>query len=236
MEGHLAKNPAARRVAFRVIVLVAIGWFIRSDAMGQTTRLEAGLQIGPGLGWLRGNEGIGRTKGIIGPVGGLTVQYNLSRELGVRLGAYYQQKGYRSDILFVDINGNEVGSGDLDFKLDYLTIPLMLRYSSGEKLMVSVGVGGYSGILLSARQTVSGFNAPEQTVTDDFDTLDLGICVSVGGAMACGERIDLNAELRFDMGLANISALPVVGDGSVRTNAVCLLVGCSYRFGSALTP
>jgi hypothetical protein len=45
------------------------------------------------------------------------------------------------------------------------------------------------------------------------------------------ERFALNTEVRYDKGLSNISAPPVVNDGSIRTNAASLLVGCTYRFG-----
>lgn len=46
--------------------------------------------------------------------------------------------------------------------------------------------------------------------------------------------MSVSAEVRYDKGLSNISALPVVDDGSIRTNAVCLLLGWSYRLGKAL--
>lgn len=200
----------------------------------QTSRYEAGVQAGPTLSWLRGNKALDSTDPLMGPAVGLTFQYNLSSMLGIRLGAGYQQKGSSTDVTFTDVNGTTIGSGTLRNELQYLSIPLMLRFGFGEKFRVSAGAGGYAGVLMSARYTTTGFDFADQTITDDFENLDIGVCASVSGALALGEHLSLGAEARYDKGLTNISALPVVDDGSVRTNAVFLLLGCSYRFGSAL--
>ncbi|QQR84993.1 MAG: PorT family protein [Flavobacteriales bacterium] len=202
--------------------------------MSQMTRFEAGLQLGPSLSWLRGNKAIDGTDALLGPAAGLSLQYNTSSVFGIRLGAGYQEKGYSSDVTFTDINGNTIGSGTVRYELHYLSIPLMLRFGFGEKVRVTAGAGGYAGVLMSGQLTSKGFDLADQTVTDDFENLDLGICASIAGSFPLGAHFGLNTEVRYDKGLTNISALPVVDDGSIRTNAVSLLVGCSYRFGKAI--
>ncbi len=203
-------------------------------SFAQTTRFEAGLQVGSSTGWLRGNKAIDDSGPLHGPAAGLNFQYNLSQHLGVRLGAGYQRKGSSTDVTFTDNIGNVLGSGAVRGELQYLSFPLMLRYGFGEKFRVSAGAGGYLGILLSATQTSSGFDFPDVTITKNFENTDIGLCGSISGALALGQKISLSLEARYDKGLTNISALPVVDDGSIRTNAVCLLLGCSYRLGSAL--
>lgn len=239
----------------RMLALTANVVFISSEAMSQATppgtgpvprvqvqsqlfnpypRFEAGVQVGPGLGWMRGNKVIDNTDALFGPAAGICLQYNLSSRLGIRLGAGYQQKGSSTDVTFTDINGTSIAEGTVRNELQYFNFPLMLRAGFGKKFRVSVGAGGYAGMLMSARQTSRGFNFPDVTVTDDFKALDLGISASLAGALALDQRFALNAEARYDKGLTNISALPVIDDGSIRTNAVCFMVGCSYRFGGAL--
>lgn len=207
---------------------------VRSGLMSQISRFEVGLKAGPSLGWLRGNKFIDDTDPLLGPAVGLTLQYNFSSNLGLRLGAGYQQKGSTTDVTFTDINVNPIGRGTVRSELRYLNIPLMLRYGLGGKFRVSAGLGGYAGILMSARETSQGFDFPDLTVTDDFESLDLGVCASLSGALAVSEKTRLTAEARYDKGLTNISALPVADGGSIRTNAVCLMLGCSFSFGGAL--
>ncbi len=221
-------------MCFRALALAVTVLFIRSEVLSQTARFEAGLQAGPSLEWLRGNKFIDDTDVLIGPAAGLTLQYNFSSKLGIRLGAGYQQKGSNTDVTFTDMNGSTIGSGTVRNEMQYMTIPLMLRYGFGEKFRVSAGLGGYAGILMSAQYKTKGFDFPDQTTTDDLENTDFGLCASISGALSVGEKIRLSAEARYDKGLSNISALPVVDDGSIRTNAVCLMLGCSYSFGSTL--
>ncbi|MBK7946772.1 MAG: PorT family protein [Flavobacteriales bacterium] len=224
----------SKPMLLRALALVVIATLTRSDAMSQMTRFEAGLQGGPSIGWLRGNSAVDETDALVGPSAGLTVQYNLSSTTGIRLGAGYQQKGSSTKVAFTDSNGSTVAEGTARYELQYLSIPLMLRFGFGDKVRVTAGAGGYAGVLMSAQLTSKGFDIGDQTVTDDFENLDLGICASIAGSMQLSTHLGLNVEARYDKGLTNISALPVINDDSIRTNAVCLLVGCSYRFGSAL--
>lgn len=205
-----------------------------TGSFAQTTRFEAALQVGSSSAWLRGNKAIDDSDPLHGPIAGLSLQYNLSGHLGLRSGAGYQQKGSSTDITFTDNIGNVLGTGAVRSELRYLSFPLMLRYGFGDKLRVSAGVGGYVGILLSAQQTYRGFDFPDATITKNFEGTDIGLCGSISGALALGQKISLSLEARYDKGLTNISALPVVDDGSIRTNAVCMLLGCAYRFGAAL--
>lgn len=216
------------------ITIVAFTLLLCSEASGQTSRFEAGLQAGPSFGWLRGNKVIDDADVLWGPAVGLNFQVNLTGHWGLRLGAGFHQKGSTIDVTFTDSNGAAISDGTVRGELQYLSVPLMVRYGFGEKFRVSAGAGAYAGVLASARYTTSDFDFPDQTTTDDYEALDIGLCASVSGALALGGHMGVSAEVRYDKGLTNISALPVVDDGSIRTNAVCLLLGWSYRFGKAL--
>jgi hypothetical protein len=200
----------------------------------QTPRFDLGLQVGPGLSWLRGNDVIDGTDALLGPAAGLTFQYDLSEHFGIRLGAGYQRKGTRDEVLFTDVNGTPTGTADVAYTTDFLTFPLMARYAFGQATRFSVGLGPYAGMLLQAKETWSGTGLQGGDVdrTDDLEPWDFGLSASASAAWSLGGNLWINAEVRYDKGLTNISALPVVDDGSIRTNAVSLLVGCSYRFGS----
>ena len=52
--------------------------------------------------------------------------------------------------------------------------------------------------------------------------------------MNVGGHMLLSAELRQEMGLVNVSKLPVVDDGSILTRGTTLFVGVGYRLGKEL--
>ncbi len=207
---------------------------VRSEATGLTPRFEAGLQLGPSLGWLRGNKTLDATDPLLGPAAAVTLQYGCSKTIGVRVGLGYQRKGTTSEVTFTDINGSVIRDGEIHSALDYLLIPVMMRASFGNKAHLTVGVGPYAGFLMRSRQTSSGgLDFPAFDNTDDLEKWDMGISASLGGSLPLGDALAIQTEVRYDKGLTNVSALPVINDGSIRTNAVCLMLGCSYRFGKA---
>jgi hypothetical protein len=205
-----------------------------SALIGQTGSFEAGLQIGPGLGWLRGNKLIDATDPLIGLSAAGTLQYNISERLGLRAGIGIQRKGMRQAILLTDVDGNIIRQYNSPYAMDYVMVPLMLRASFGSRARLVVGAGPYVGILLRARQSFGDEGRfPTVDNTDNLKQWDMGISASLGAAFPLNDAFALQAEARYDKGLTNVSALPLIDDGSIRTNAVCLLFGCTYRFGNA---
>ncbi len=217
-----------------VLTLVAIMLLVRSEATGQASRFEAGVHGGLGLGWLRGNKFIDTTDPLFGPAAEATIQYAFSEKLGVRVGSGYQRKGMLSNLNFTDVNGNMIRQVKARQALDYLVFPVMLRASFGHKARLTVGAGPYAGYLMRSRSIYSAEEIPVTDNTNELEPWDLGISASLGGELPLSDKLRLQAEVRYDKGLTNISALPVIGDGSIRTNAVCLMLGCSYRFGGTI--
>lgn len=212
---------------------VALVVLLGAPALAQTSGLEAGVQVGSGFSWLRGNKVIDDTDPLLGPAVGLTLQYDLSRAIGLHLGAHYQLKGMRMDVRLADVQGNIIGNADVRNELSYLMFPLTVRALFGSSPRFFIAAGPYAGFLMRSRETFAGdLLIPDQDNTEDLKQWDLGICAGIGASFPLSDHVRLNAELRYDKGLTNISALPVIDDGSIRTNAACLLVGCSYLFGN----
>lgn len=201
----------------------------------QVDRFEAGIQIGAGSNALNGNRSLDKSDRRIAPLAGITLQYNFSERLGLRLGADYQPKGANTDVLFTDINGNIIAQGKAHSTLDYITLPLQLRFSHGGRVRLSIGAGGYAGFLLKATDTYP-IDGPlhEVNTTADLKNMDFGLSGSLGASMRLSGQLSVAIEARYDHGLANISALPTVDNGGIHTSAACVLLGCTYRFGGAM--
>ena len=218
----------------RTVLSTTLSLLLAANASAQAGQVEAGVQIGPSLSWLRGNRVVDGTDALLGPAAALNVQFGLTDQLGLRTGVGYQRKGTQAVVLFTDANGATLAEGELLFAYDYLMIPVMLRASFGSKARLHVGLGPYAGYLIKSQLLTTGYgNDRSIETTDDHKAWDLGISASVGGSFPLGEKLSLQAEVRYDKGLTNISALPVIDDGSIHTNAVALLVGCGYLFGGS---
>lgn len=114
--------------------------------------------------------------------------------------------------------------------MDYLMVPVMAQASFGNKARIQVGVGPYAGMLLRSRRSFGDeVNFPTTDTTNELKQWDMGISASMGGSLPLTDALRFEAMVRYDKGLSNISALPVFGGGTIHTNAVCLLLGCSYR-------
>jgi hypothetical protein len=212
--------------------LMAVLFLLPSESRAQAPRHEASLQVGPSLSWLRGNRVIDSTDALLGPAAALNIQFGLSEHLSLRTGVGYQRKGMETTVLFTDINGATYAEGDLQSTYDYLIIPVMLRAAFGSKAQVVVGLGPYAGYLIRSQYQFSGLGSvPSSESTDEHKAWDAGISLSLGGSIPLGDKLAMQAEVRYDKGLTDINAFPVVGDGNIRTNAVALLLGCAYRFG-----
>lgn len=219
----------------RTLITLSLIVLTTTSSWAQDGRWQLGVQAGPGLSWLRGNRLINRSDALFGPAAGLTVQVDLSKRFGVRLGAGYQRKGMREEVTLTDVNGTPVRVVSSRNAMDHLVVPVMAQVSFGDRARLVIAAGPYAGLLMHSRRSFGDErDYPTVDNTNELEPWDLGVSASVGGAFDVSGHIVLRTEVRYDKGLTNISALPVVDDGSIRTHAVSLLVGCSYRFGKAL--
>jgi hypothetical protein len=208
---------------------------INLAANAQFNRLDLGIQGGVGLATLRGNSTIyGAHNPRMGYAGGLFAQYNFTPHLALRSGCYYERKGSAIELTIIDITGTEIGILRGKENFDYLTVPLLFRFSFGKKLQYFVNAGPYIGFLLKQTEYTEPFQSiPEMTndLTDNFKKNDFGASLGVGFNYMLNDNFVFSVELRNCMGLNDISALPLINDGSLKTNALSLLAGVHYRLG-----
>lgn len=130
---------------------------------------------------------------------GLYFVGNLSEKLAVQPELVYSALG---------------GKDDETFKVNYISIPLFLRYNINE--MVNVHLGPQFNILTSAKYG-------DTDVKDGLKGLDTGLALGVGLDFDA-----FNAGLRYYAGLTNIND---EGDGDLKNNAIQIVVG--YRLFGA---
>ena len=175
-----------------------------------------GLDFGVKLGFNFANvDGIEDFEQRTGLSAGFFAGARLGDKLGLQVDALYSQQGAEVGQTYSDIVQ--------DFNLDYISIPVVVKYYITENL--NIHAGPQIGILLNDETSVVG-QVFDNIGTDSVDwlgTLGLGLDLPLG----------LRAEARYSFGLkrvvdgsVSIPSLPEIQEG--RTRMTTLSIGYSW--------
>jgi hypothetical protein len=149
-----------------------------------------------------------------------------SRRTSFHLGGYIiamvtNRFGFQPELLYNRIGSKfDVGATDAVYKLNYLSVPVLLRQDFGK--VFSFQFGPQVNFLLNSKIE---FDGNHQDI-EDVKNLDLGL--AIGGAFNLSKGF--HASLRYTLGLSNISA-----DGSPagerRNNVIQISAGCKLFGG-----
>lgn len=197
------------------------------------------------------------TKSGTGPEVGVFLEYKKFKSVKIRSGVYYDSRSFSSVSSIYPIRvGDSIGYhsyfvSDIDYRNQYLTIPLSLLYMKGEqKFKVFIQASVYYSFLLTATRRGDGllyidpqdapkFTDPDLTpgnhfynyegqVTENFNSYDFGIGISLGFAYQVSPRFMLQMAPGFMESFADVYAdplRPADWSGQFRINA-----GLVYSF------
>ena len=206
-----------------------------SSTNTKRNKFEIGIEGGPSLVSLRGNQILNSNHRLtIGFAGGFTFQYNFPKIVSLRTNIYFERKGSVVKYDFTDLQGNAIGTGRTYSNFEYLTLPVLAQLSFGKKFKFLFNVGPYFGFLIKQNSVNEGFGFPLNGTTDrteNYKRFDTGLSVGIGGSVTIKEKFVITLEARNNLGLYNVSELPVVDDGAILTNSTNLLIGFAYSFG-----
>jgi hypothetical protein len=139
---------------------------------------------------------------VTGVIGGLEIEYWFDNSWALSASVLYDQKGvgeqYSNSAQNREV-GNVIYSGNDNFRMTYLEIPVLLKYTMGRgSVRPYLAAGPSIGSLLSASETVSGTLAPLTDLKSDLQSLDL----SVYGAVGLIDQIYHGPILSFEVGYA----------------------------------
>jgi outer membrane protein with beta-barrel domain len=200
----------------------------------QKNRLDIGIAAGPSGNHLYGYDKIpqNKTNPLIAFSAGVTIQYNLPKLLSIVSGIFYEKKGEKFSGYVSDHNGLQVPFKQKYF-YNYITLPVLARFSFGKKTLFFAEGGGFASYLLNSYINVTGIpvNYQNGSTTASYKRLDAGVSIGLGLSVPLGEKLLLSVEVRDNLGLLNISEFPVYKDKFIKTNSTNLLVGLAYRLG-----
>lgn len=187
---------------------------------------QFGFEAGPSYTSLRGNQILSQFhKGRLSYSAGTFFRYDLSEHVYFKSGVYLENKGSLHRLTFMSLTG-ETTPSTIKFHLDYVTVPLMAGISFGERLKWHFNGGGFTSFLVASRTDQSG-TAFVNVFPSEFSAMDAGVLAGAGVSYPLGQ-FRVSAELRSNMGLMNVSAVPVFDNGNIKTSFTSLMLGVAY--------
>ncbi|SHG67208.1 Outer membrane protein beta-barrel domain-containing protein [Chryseolinea serpens] len=114
---------------------------------------------------------------------------------GVYLTAMFSEHlGLQPEVLF---SGQGYKAGDQKYALNYITVPVLVRYNVNS--LLSFHAGPQVGFLMSAKEKVSSTSTD---IKDDLKSTDMGVAAGIGIDLP----MKLNFSFRFVKGLSNVAS------------------------------
>lgn len=233
------------------LFFLSVGILCSTVLFGQINTIELGVEGGGSLISLRGNGFIvDKNATDVSFATGFSLLYHFNDHFSLKTNLLYERKGNRINYFYQELPfpKNDIyikEELETQFSLDYLTLPVLVRYSLGKQKHFFVNAGGYVGYLLEAKgrstEVPKVWQRSESEITDKFSRLDFGLVAGIGGQINLKNNIILSIELRNSLGLQNIGkednenyqgGLIIKKDG-LSTNSTSMLIGLSYRLSKS---
>lgn len=202
------------------IILTALAIFTFGFANAQDAKF--GLKGGLNLATITGDtEGL-NFKSKAGFNGGAFVAFKLTDKIGIQPEVLYSMQGSKIDNFSFDFGGT-IYQADATINLEYINVPVMVKYYAAEKF--NVEFGPQIGFLIAAKTVaeVNG-NEGEEDVKDSFESIDFGLNIGAGYDFTK----NISAGVRYNIGLSNIAKTEPGDDSKISNNVFS--IGLGYTF------
>ena len=179
---------------FTTLFIVLGLYGIASAQVKEKGDTEFGITVGLNTSYVSDNFSGENTDATAGFNAGVSGDFYFSNRWSLKVKALYEQKGWGNGFI-TDDQGNALDG--VDFKLNYITIPVLANWHFGMHRNWYLDFGPYVGILTSAK--AGGFD-----VKDSFNTTDVGFRVDLGVKFPIADRTKLFIEIGGQGGGTNI--------------------------------
>jgi hypothetical protein len=147
---------------------------------------------------------------------GVFAEIMISDKFGIQPEVLYSSQGATSDVAFIyeEFGGNV----DVDIKLDYISVPVMLKYFVAPGFSLEAGP---QFSFLSKSEIEAEFQGETETedMKDDTESFDLGAAVGVGYGLPQGFLV----QARYVMGFSDVYT-----DSDAKNSVIQLSVGWKF--------
>jgi hypothetical protein len=167
---------------------------------------------------------------------GLTYEHACKGHLFFGADLIYNQRGFKDDIIFYDIEGNTTGERyTLKFDYNYLSVPLKLGLTFGEKLCGFTNFGVIPSLLVKANTISPTFDSNAQRigeetidVTDRASKFDFAGLIEIGGAYRINERYVFAASFSYQRSLTTLTNADYFANSTIKMHGMALNLGVKY--------
>ena len=190
-----------------------------TDADGQSWAF--GLHFGENISSLTGDQSYEYRLGFMG---GVHVSHYLTENVVMRLEVNMERKGAKGEQTAPEPFPGEAEWGN-DYRLDYLSLPVLLRYSTKGKSKFIAG-GGVSVDYLMQEKT----DYPQGSIfeTANFRRFDTDLIACMGGSLPLGEKMTFTLEIRGMWGMVKVNKPEGVARELGRNISWGLMAGVNY--------
>lgn len=188
--------------------------------------MKFGVNAGATLSDIRGNDALDVYKNALDYLVGLSFELPLNENLSLLANVNYERKSFVHKIQFeqVDfdpiINPDNLDKANLRITMQYISVPVNLKYYFGAKKNFYVHGGPYAAVFIDDKFKFDGKEVAEISGGSDFTTLDFGITAGVGAQFNLDPKHNLSVGVRNNLGIANVSKM----GADVRTNSLNLVL------------
>ena len=223
------------------LYLILAMFFTTYSIHAQSNKFEMGIEGGPGIG---GNSktsvDLGNGNYIFSLYAevsysyGITGLYKLSDHISIKTGLQYRQNAFDEKVTDYE-NGKPNTSDFGQISVDYLALPVMIRYSFGNKINCFINGGPYLDYFL--KEAIRGYiaTANHQTViyaSNPNSPFDLGATLGIGAGINILPRLRIELEAGGDYMLFNFKPAQTNTPDATNTRFFGkLLLGIRYRLG-----
>jgi len=197
---------------FASALLLTAGVSTASAQAAIVPRVTFGVLAGANFAKLTGDDA-DNLDSRTGFVGGLSADFHLGHHVGLEVDGLYSQEGA------------SFSNPDGTLKLDYIRVPVLLRYSFPTHTSVRpfVMVGPSLGFKVSCKETSGGDSADCSDVSEtDVKSFDIGGSVGAGIGFKVGKQ-ELSVQGRFNKGFSK-----VITDVDAKNQNFSLMAGFTF--------
>lgn len=199
-----------------------------------------GIEGGPGISLIYGSGSVySHSDPAFSGAVGIFGEYGVVRNFSAKLALHYERIS-----TFTDNHASTLPSGGrLKYNLDYISLPVLVKWNTGGRIRFFVNAGPCLSLLLNESVWYLPDNGSKEKVaneTEAFHAVNLAVTAGAGIMFQVWKRILLSLEVRDNLGILNIRSgtskfeknnysPPPSAKGY--TNSTLLMAGVCYRFG-----
>lgn len=225
-------------------------FFTTNFAQAQRSKIELGIEGGPNIStffesrtYKKNDHTHSALQPKYGSSLGLSFQVNFRKNVSLRTGIAFEQNNYSYTTNYSDAGTTQGGSGSGSAHYEYLKLPVLARFTYGEKVHFFFNTGIFFSLLTKQTEYSEGTNyhmvgetiyssSYKNTFSDisNYKKFDFGVVGGLGIGVPVQKRWYFSLEARDNFGISNI-LLKNSYDRTLRTNSINLLLGISYKLG-----